>query len=89
MRTEYLNIPKCPKCKDAHRYKLNVDRSIVIKMLTMADMSERPRQVKITRFFTCPIKEEDFEATFILTDTSSSRINNVQVAGIADDNEKK
>ncbi len=87
MATEYLDIPNCPKCTDGHRYKLEVDRALVIKMLTMSDMSERPRQVRITRLFTCPTKNKEFEARFILTDTSSNRINNVKVVGIADDNE--
>jgi hypothetical protein len=87
MATEYFDIPNCPKCHAGHRYKLQVDRSIVIKMLTMSDMSERPRRVRITRLFTCPKKNEEYEATFILTDTSSSRIKNVTVVGIANEKE--
>ena len=86
MANEYLDIPKCPKCANPHRYKLTVDRTIIIKMLTTADLSECPRHVRFTRLFTCPAKNEDFEATFVLTDTSSSRITTVSVAGIADDN---
>ena len=88
MNTEYLYIPNCPKCTGRHRYKLRVDRSVVIKLLTMSDLSESPRQVRFTRFFTCPIKNEEFEARFVLTDTSSNRIKDVTVEGIADDNEK-
>lgn len=87
MATEYLDIPNCPKCTEVHRYKLEVDRAVVMKMLTMTDMSERARQVRITRLFTCPTKNEEFEVRFILTDTSSSRIKDVTVVGIADDNE--
>jgi len=87
MATEYLEIPSCPKCSDGHKYKLEVDRAFVMKMLTIPDMNERPRQVKITRLFTCPTKNEEFEASFILTDTSSSRIEEVKVVGIADDKE--
>jgi hypothetical protein len=88
MSTEHLNIPNCPKCKDGHRYKLNVERAIVMKMLTMSDMSEQPRRVRITRLFTCPTKNEEFQASFFLTDTSSSRIESVEVGGIANDNDK-
>ena len=87
MATEYLNIPECPKCGDGHRYKLDVDRSVVIKIITASDMSERPRQVRFTRLFTCPLKNEEYEARFILSDTSSDRIRDVQVIGIDDDNE--
>ena len=88
MSTEHLDIPSCPKCKDRHRYRLNVERSVVIKMIRMSDMHEQPRQVRFTRLFTCPIKNEEFEASFILTDTSSSRIRSVDVEGIANDNDK-
>ena len=87
MATEHLDIPNCPKCSDGHRYKLEVDIALVIKMLTMSDMIERPRQVRITRLFTCPTTNEEFEARFILTDTSSNRIKDVKVVGIANDNE--
>ena len=87
MATEYLDIPNCPKCSYGHRYRIEVDRTLVIKMLTTLDMNEHPQQVRITRLFTCPTKNEDFEARFILTDTSSNRINDVKVVGIADDNE--
>ncbi len=87
MATEHLDIPNCPKCPDVHRYKLDVERALVIKMLTMSDMSERPRQVKVTRLFTCPTTNEEFEARFILTDTSSDRIKDVKVVGIANADE--
>ncbi len=88
MGTEHLDIPNCPKCKDAHRYKLNVERAIVMKFLTMPDTSEPPKRVRITRLFTCPTRNEEFQASFILTYTSSSRIKSVEVEGIADDNNK-
>jgi len=87
MSTEHLEIPKCPKCNDGHRYKLDVERSLVMKMLTMDDMNERPRAVKITRLFTCPVKNEEFQAKFTLYDTSSDRIENVSVVGVSHDGE--
>jgi len=88
MSDEYLDIPNCPKCKEGHRYKLKVERAIVMKFLTMSDMSEQPRKVRITRLFTCPIKNEEFEANLTLTDTSSNRIKSVEVEGITNDNNK-
>ena len=87
MSTEYIDIPKCPKCNDGHRYRLKVDRTIVMRLLTMDDVDEKPRAVKITRLFTCPVKDEEFQAKFILYDTSSDRIQNVTVIGASDDNE--
>lgn len=54
-------------------------------MLPMSDMNEVPSQVPFTRLFTCPIKNEDHQATFSLTDTSSDRIKGVEVEGVAKD----
>lgn len=89
MSTEYLTIPNCPKCENKHKYKLNVDRAVVMKLMTRLGTSganERPQRVAITRLFTCPAKKEDFQATFFLTDTSSDRIKTVEIAGIATSN---
>jgi len=83
MRAEYVSIGKCPKCGGEHRYRLQVKRAIIIKMLTMSDMNERPRPVRLTRLFTCPKTADDYQATFTLTDTSFDRIEDVSVLGEA------
>jgi Zn-finger nucleic acid-binding protein len=88
MNTEHIDISPCPKCKGKHRYRLDVERALVMKMSTQADFNERPRQVKFTRFFTCPTKNEEFQASFTLTDTSSDRIERVRVVGTGNDNNK-
>lgn len=87
MHTEYLEIPICPKCNTNHRYKLSVKRSMVFKMLTSSQLSESRSYGKrtFTRFFTCPIKNEEFQAKFSLRETSSDKIEYVSVIGIADD----
>jgi len=58
-----------------------------MKLMTMADLSERPRRVSFTRLFTCPKKNEEFQAEITLTDTSSSRIRRVDVLGTSEGNE--
>jgi hypothetical protein len=83
---EHLDISRCPRCNKSHRYRLAVERSYVMKLLTPAAMTEPARQVRFTRLFLCPTKNDEFEATFILTDTSSTRIRSVTVGGSADDN---
>jgi len=88
-RSECIAIDSCPKCQGRHRYKLAVDRSIVIKMLTASDMYERARQVRFVRLFTCPVKKEDYQATFYLSDTSSDRIKDVRVVGIVSSDEQE
>jgi len=49
MATEHLDVSRCPRCALAHRYKLAVERTLILKLMTMADMTERPRQVRVTR----------------------------------------
>ncbi len=85
MGAEHLDIPDCPKCNDGHRYQLYVKRAMVIKMMITDMQTERPRTVKYTRLFTCPTSNEDFQARFTLTDTSSDRIEDVTVTGLASD----
>jgi hypothetical protein len=89
MGAEYVKITDCPKCKGQHRYRLEVKRAVIIKMLTMSDMNERSRAVRVTRLFTCPKTRDDYQATFPLTDTSSNRIENVSVVGEAGEDEQE
>lgn len=89
MAAEYVKITGCPKCQGEHRYRLEVKRALVIKMLTASDMSERPRAVRLTRLFTCPKTQADYQGTFTLTDTSFNRIEDVTVGGNADDDEQE
>ena len=89
MGAEFVKITDCPKCNGQHRYRLEVRRAIVIKMLTMSDMNERPRAMKVTRLFTCPKTQDDYQATFTLTDTSSNRIKDVSVVGEAGEDEQE
>lgn len=88
MSIEYLQVNDCPKCEGVHKYSLKVERSVIMKMMTSSDLSEKPRKVKLIRLFTCPTSQEDYQATFILTDTSSDRIEGVTVLG-ATDNDKQ
>lgn len=89
MATEYVKIKGCPKCQGEHRYLLEVKRTLVIKMLTISDMSERPRAVRLTRLFTCPRTLADYQATFTLMDTSFNRIEHVTVGQNANDDEQE
>jgi hypothetical protein len=86
MGTEYIDIRTCPKCGRPHRYKLSVERSYVMKLMTMGDASEPPRRVSFTRLFTCPSKNEEFQGQLTLTETSSDRVRSVDVLGISDEN---
>jgi len=82
MSIEYLEIPECPKCKTGHhRCKLEVTRSLVLGLVRPGDLNKPSRKVRFTRLFTCPVTNEDFQATFVLTDTSSDRITDVKVLG--------
>ncbi|MDB5228062.1 MAG: hypothetical protein JWN78_2255 [Bacteroidota bacterium] len=74
---ETIIIEKCPLCNQKHEYSLEVDRSIIMKMLTPNDLYERERPYRVRRIFSCPTVKEKFEATVTLYDSSSNRINAV------------
>lgn len=76
-----LEIPNCPICGGEHTYKLKVERTAVCKWMTAADSEETTQPVKVTRIFTCPVKNEKFEGTFVLYQTSGSEIKKVEVEG--------
>jgi len=85
MSKETIEIEGCTHCGGTHTYTLEVERAVIIKMMTVSDMSERCRSVKVTRLFVCPVKKEQYQATFYLEDTSSSRIKDVSVVRLAGD----
>ncbi len=79
---EQITIPHCPICGGSHTYGLKVESSVVLKFITAHDMDEKPREVRITHLFTCPVKHEDFQGTVVLYETSSSPIKSVEVVGL-------
>jgi hypothetical protein len=84
--SEHLDVKGCPKCGGSHRFRLAVERSVILKFMTRMDTMDRSRRVRFTRLFTCPTKNEEFEATFVLTETSSDVISGVTAGGVDDDN---
>ena len=79
---EQITIPHCPICGASHTYGLKVEYSTVLKLLTVDNIKEEPREVRKTRLFTCPVKHEDFQGTVVLYETSSSPIKSVEVVGL-------
>ena len=79
-----IAIKECPLCSNSHSYSLLVQRSSVFKMM-VADMTlepEKPRRVRFKRIFTCPVKNNMFQATIIMYETSDSKIKSLEVEGI-------
>jgi hypothetical protein len=82
---ETITMEKCPLCGNKHSYNLDVQRSIVIKMLTPSDLNEPQRAVRMTRIFICPQTDKEYQATLTLYDSSSDRVKSVKVIGIKND----
>jgi hypothetical protein len=80
---ETISMTNCPLCGNKHTYKLDVERSMVIKMLTA--LNEPHRSVKMIRIFICPQKDKEYQATLTLYENSSNRIKSVKVIGIEDE----
>jgi hypothetical protein len=68
----------CPLCGQEHRYPITIRRAVVMQM-----HAERApaTEVRVTRLFTCPTKNEEFEGSLIIRETADSRIESVDVAG--------
>ena len=89
MAEEKLEIPNCPICGEKHTYRLEVERTYVIKMLRVNGSRETSQRVKFTRIFICPTKNEKFQASFTLYDDSSNQIKSVTVDGVIEDGKKQ
>lgn len=71
-----ITIPQCPLCETRHTYKLKITRTLVMQI----DGEDEPgRDVPLTRVFTCPVKNQDFEATFVIHETPTSHVTSVEV----------
>ena len=85
---EKLKIPDCPICGGEHTYKLKVERTYVIELLTRHNLRESSQPASFTRIFVCPEKNEKFQATFRLYQTTSAEIKSVTVGGVTEDEEE-
>lgn len=79
---ETITINNCPLCGKSHTYDLKVERSFVMKWTTGNDSPESQNVVRLTRFFICPEKKENFQGVLSLYETPSERIKAVDVIGI-------
>lgn len=70
---ETLTISPCPLCSGSHTYPLRVQRSKVLRA------PETPPPSRFTRFFMCPTKQADFQATFDVVHIPGTRIARVEV----------
>jgi hypothetical protein len=79
---ETITIAKCPLCQKTHTYSLEVERSYVMKNITMNMPPSPIRTVTYTRLFNCPIKNENFQANIVLHESFDNKIKSVTVKGI-------
>jgi uncharacterized protein YbaR (Trm112 family) len=85
---EKLKILDCPICRGEHTYKLKVERTYVIERLTTNDLTKGSQPAKFTRIFVCPVKNQKFQATFRLYQTTSAEIKSVTIGGVIEDEEE-
>lgn len=85
---EKLKIPDCPICGGEHTYKLKVERTYVIEKLATKDLTKSSQPASFTRIFVCPVKNQKFQATFRLYQTTSAEIKSVTIGGVTEDEEE-
>ena len=86
MSIEKIRIEHCPHCRGSHSYRLEVERALIMKVRT-GKKHEPPTTVKTTQVFTCPLKNEQYQASLYLEDTSFDRIKAVAVIRLAREDE--
>ena len=84
---ETILISPCPVCNSSHTYELQIERSIVLGLMTDSGREAQPNKVRFSMLFLCPEKDQDFQATIVLTETAYSRIKSVTVLGVADEDQ--
>lgn len=75
---------ECPICPGHHKYRLEVIRTEVMGALpTSTPPDFHPVSIRrFTRLFSCPVKNENFQATIKLEETGSNPIETVRVVGV-------
>jgi len=85
MSEETVLVEICPHCRGAHTYRLLVARAVTLSVLPPSKKREKPSNVEVTQVFVCPLKDQTYEASFYLQDTSSDRIRAVSVIGLVEE----
>jgi hypothetical protein len=63
---------KCPICGNQHQYSLEngADSTIMGNYLINKSGLDKHNTQKLTWLFTCPVKNEDFQVTFVIDEDS-------------------
>jgi hypothetical protein len=69
----------CPLCRKKHEYRLRVERSMVIYHMASTLPTTQKTIKRFTRIFTCPEKNEHFEAILRLEEGFGFIIKDVSV----------
>ena len=85
MSEETVLVETCPHCRGAHTYRLTVERAVRLKVPSLSKKREKPSNVEVTQVFVCPLKNQTYEASFYLQDTSSDRIRAVGIIGLVEE----
>ena len=77
---------ECPKCGKFHWYELEIRRSEVYYR-----RQPEPEELikEFTRLFTCPIKNEEFQAEFKIQDHAGNEIRSLAIKGIIEKHSQK
>jgi len=72
IRSEIIEIV-CPFCDGLHQYSLKITVIPVVGLMSVE------RELKSIHLFTCPIKNEDFQATIVVYQEPDERIDNIEI----------
>ncbi|MBM4128741.1 MAG: hypothetical protein FJ243_01335 [Nitrospira sp.] len=77
----------CPLCGAEHSYLLELER----RQYIFYELPEFPMRgaTRFVRRFSCPVKHEEFDASFVIHDMPSSPTRSVKVIGIVEGSSDK
>jgi hypothetical protein len=79
---EIFKISRCPLCFEEHSYNLKITRSWIIGLILFRGGSgrkEQPRKKRVVHLFTCPTKNQDFQATLLLEEWPNAPIESIDI----------
>lgn len=76
-----ITIDNCPICSKSHTYDVSI-RKTSLMTFTKTEDERGIQKVPVTRLFSCPDKEGNFEITFLVLKTPDEIIKEITISQI-------
>jgi hypothetical protein len=77
-REEQITVEKCPMCTHAHVYDLDIDSSMIMRLMSAGE-SPKPVTKSFTRLFACAEGKGTFQMRITIAQGPNEIVNDVRV----------